>query len=141
MIHSAYIRPRKPSERESRGVRERQRKREKGREYIYQGRQHRVPSGFARDQAGVCCDSPWVTTISCFIHNAASPQLINAYLTINDSHKTPSRLWLIPSHGQKHNNNKKKLDAVKLHLNPREPLISCRAYNYTQGHGYTGSKL
>lgn len=54
----------------------------------------------------MCCDSPWVTTISCFIHNVAFPWLINACLPINDPHKTPSRLWLIWSHG--HNKRKKK---------------------------------
>lgn len=108
MIRSAFISPRKQGERGSRGVRER------GREYIYQVGQRRVPSGFARDQAGVCCDSPWVTTISCFIHNVAFPRLINARPAINDSHKTPSRLWLLPF------SRPKKGRAVKLHFNPQE---------------------
>lgn len=52
------------------------------------------PSSFAWDQAGVCCDSPWVTSISHFIHDSASPQLISVCLPINCSHKTPPRLWL-----------------------------------------------
>lgn len=56
----------------------------------------------------MCCDSPWVTTISCFIQNAASPQLINAHVPINDSHKTPSRPRLIPSHGQKKKKEEEK---------------------------------
>lgn len=90
LIHSAFIRAGKQ--------RERKREREGG-GCIYQVGQHQIPGGFARDQAGVCCDSPWVATISCFIHNVAFTQLINARLPINDSHKTPSGLRLAPSCG------------------------------------------
>lgn len=133
--------------RKSRGVKERQEGREREREAestFIRADSIGVPSGFARDQAGVCCDSPWVTTISCFIHNAALPQLINVRLPINGSHKTPTRLWLMPPHGQKKKEKKnnpqtKKSSAVKLHLNPQELQISWRANKYTQGHGCTGS--
>lgn len=71
----------------------------------------------------MCCDSPWVTTISCFIHNAASPQLIRVKLRsmILIKHHTGFGLYLLTA------KETKKKGVVKLHCNPQELQTSCRA--------------
>lgn len=135
LIPSAFIRPRKQTEREGSVSKRGSRRDTEGESTFIRADSILLPSDFAWDQAGVCCDSPWVTAITYFIHNATSPQLINVRIPINCSHKNTIQTLAQDITWEREST------PVKFHLNPEELQISCRAIRCGRGHGYAGSKF